>query len=308
MGTFQKGTVLSTKILFFCAFFLSLYIATSSYALRLNQRPTDVILIGWDGAQLNHVKECLKRGELPNLKKLSSEGSFVSIEVTGHQTQTEPGFAQILTGYKSETSGIRANGDCKVIPEGYTIFERLENHFGHDKFVTVALINKDSRLNCTADNSPYYNAALAANVFRNGLGDDQKVADEAVTLLREYKDKPFFFFLQFSAPDKNGHNFDENSQQYNDALIYCDKLLGEVIRELKSLNIYDRIIVYVTSDHGFTENATGHGYAPYVFMATNDHRKIRGGFQSDIAPTVLDRFGVDLKKVSPPLDGRPLTK
>ena len=41
----------------------------------------NVILIGWDGAQRNHVKESLGRGELPNLKKLACEGALVAIDI-----------------------------------------------------------------------------------------------------------------------------------------------------------------------------------------------------------------------------------
>lgn len=296
------------KFVFFLALCAAVSIAAPSYALGLNERPRDIILIGWDGSQLNHVKECLDRGELPNLKKLSSEGSFVEIEVRGHQTETEPGFAQILTGYDDETSGVRANDKYQAIPKGYTIFERLEDHFGHDKFVTVALINKGHRLNSGTPEKPYYNAGKAADVFINGLNEDRKVASEAERLLEEYKGRPFFFFLQFAAADKTGHEFGENSKEYNDALISCDKLTGDIVKKLKSLKLYGRTIIYVTADHGFDEGQKGHGYAPYVFMATNDPRGINQGFEADVTPTILDRFGVDTGKISPPLDGKPLTK
>lgn len=290
------------------AVILALSFAISAHALGLNEKPKNIVLIGWDGAQINHVKECLGRGELPNIKKLSAKGAFAEIQVTGHPTETEPGFAQILTGYKAETSGVRGNENCKMIPKGYTVFERLEDHFGRDKFVTVALVNKGNRLNYTSPDRPYYNAGQAADVFQNGLGDDRVVAERAAALLEEYKDRPFFFFLQFAAPDKNGHAFGENSTQYNDALISCDTLTGQIIQKLKDLKLYDRTIIYVTADHGFDEGQKGHGYAPYVFMATNDPRGIRQGYQSDVTPTILDRFGVDLNKIEPPLDGKPLTK
>ena len=296
------------KLALFLAFCAALCITVPSYALGLNERPKDIILIGWDGAQLNHVKECLGRGELPNLKKLSSEGSFVEIEVKGHQTETEPGFAQILTGYKAETSGVRSNEKYQAIPKGYTIFERLEDYFGHDKFVTVALYSKGHRFKSDSPDKPYYNAAKETDVFKNGLNEDQRVASEAERLLEEYKGRPFFFFLQFAAVDNKGHEYGENSKEYNDALIACDKFTGDIVKKLKELKLYNTMIIYVTADHGFDEGQKGHGYAPYVFMATNDPRGISQGFQSDVTPTILDRFGVDVGKISPPLDGKPLTK
>ena len=62
------------------------------------------------------------------------------------------------------------------------------------------------------------------------------------------------------------------------------------------------------ADHGFNVVGKGHSYAPFVFVATNDKKVMRDGTRADIAPTVLDRFGLDLAKFEPKLDGEPLTK
>ena len=65
-------------------------------------------------------------------------------------------------------------------------------------------------------------------------------------------------------------------------------------------------VVVVLVDRGFNEGTSGHRYAPYVFLATNDTSVIRDGDREDIAPTVLKRFGVDLSQLNPPMDGTPL--
>ncbi|MCU0982798.1 MAG: hypothetical protein MUF25_26865, partial [Pirellulaceae bacterium] len=52
----------------------------------------------------------------------------------------------------------------------------------------------------------------------------------------------------------------------------------------------------------------GHGNAPYVFLGTNDKQVMRSGTRADITPTILDRLGVDLAKLTPPLDGETLAK
>jgi hypothetical protein len=64
----------------------------------------------------------------------------------------------------------------------------------------------------------------------------------------------------------------------------------------------------VTADHGFDEGLTSHFDAPYVFLGTNDPKIKRSGERGDITPTILDRFGLDLTKITPPLNGHPLTK
>ena len=68
----------------------------------------------------------------------------------------------------------------------------------------------------------------------------------------------------------------------------------------------DKTLVYVVVDHGFNIGEFGHRYAPYVFLGTNDKSVKRNGTREDIAPTVLKRFGVDLTKIEPKLDGIPL--
>jgi ribosomal protein L11 methylase PrmA len=106
------------------------------------EHPRNVILIGWDGAQREHVDQCLGRGELPNLKKLIDEGKYIKIDVEG-TTDTKAGWTQILTGYYPAVTGVYSNTRYQPVPKGLSIFERLENQFGPDNFVTVAVIAKD---------------------------------------------------------------------------------------------------------------------------------------------------------------------
>jgi hypothetical protein len=158
------------------------------------------------------------------------------------------------------------------------------------------------------EGSPYYTMHKACDVWEYGLMEDEKVGSLAIQLIEKYKDRPFFFFVHFASVDHLGHRFGENSKEYNDALISNDAWTGRIVQKLKELGLYDKTLVYVTADHGFDEDKTSHSYAPYVFLATNDPLVKRAGMRQDIAPTILDRFGVDLSKLEPPLDGEPLTK
>jgi len=103
--------------------------------------PRNIILIGWDGAQREHVMQCLEKGELPNLKKLSSEGKLVNIDIRG-VTDTKAGWTQILTGYDPDVTGVYSNGRFQPAPKGLSVFERLKEPFGADKFACVAVIGK----------------------------------------------------------------------------------------------------------------------------------------------------------------------
>ncbi|MBM2825782.1 MAG: Alkaline phosphatase [Dehalococcoidales bacterium] len=296
--------------------------------------PRNIILIGWDGAQRNHVKESMKRGELPNLQKLSSEGTLVAIDIL-RATDTKAGWTQILTGYEPEMTGVFSNGRYGPISKGYTVFERLEQFFGRENFVTVAVVGKKGNVDADPPRrkplkegerpegtvvvewgvrydlvpaKPYYYTKEGMDVFINGLVKDEGVGAKAVELLEQYKDKPFFFFVHFAEVDQKGHGFGENSKEYNDALISADTWTGRIMEKLKELGIYDKTLLYVTADHGFDEGMTSHNDAPYVFLATNDSKVLRRGERADIAPTILKRFGLDLDKITPPLDGHTLTE
>ena len=355
------------------------------------EKPRNIILIGWDAAQREHVQQCLDKGELPVLKQLAAEGKLVDIDIRG-TTDTKAGWTQILTGYDPDVTGVYSNGRFQPAPKGLSVFERLKEAFGADKFACVAVIGKKqhcgeitppSKVEISAEQaakareqgkkagkgaakagkgagkaaaadpaagagidagkdrsgkvvgqgaatvgnkileengkfyrvfpgSPYYIMKDACDEWIFGLMEDEKVGATALEKLDKYKDKPFFFFVHFATVDHKGHRSGENSKEYNDALISNDAWTGKIIQKLKDLGLYDKTAVYVTADHGFDEDGKGHKKAPYVFLAANDKAVCRNGDRADITPTLLDRFGLDLSKFSPPLAGhslrRPLEK
>ena len=86
---------------------------------------TNTVIIGWDGAGRNNIKELLAAGKLPNLQTVIDEGSIVAIDAE-RDTATLPGWAAILTGYYPEVTGVYTTDIYQSIPDGLTIFERLE--------------------------------------------------------------------------------------------------------------------------------------------------------------------------------------
>jgi hypothetical protein len=322
--------------------------------------PRNIVLFGWDGAQRDHVKECLKRKELPNLQKLIDEGVFVEIDIEG-KTDTKAGWSQILSGYYPEVTGVYSNKQYQPIPKGMSIFERLEAHFGPDKFVTVAVIGKSGNVGAggpkktivteenqssqadetkagkrkaagkqskTGKNSepqgyilvdkdiryrvipgqPFHVTKDSMDLFENGLKEDKKVGTRVIELLERYKEKPLFFFVHFAEVDHAGHKHGENSKEYNDALISNDLWTGRIISKVRELGLADKTEFYITADHGFNEDEKGHSFAPYVFLATNNKNVNRNGRRQDVAPTIMEAFGLNLSELRPELDGISLTK
>jgi hypothetical protein len=146
------------------------------------------------------------------------------------------------------------------------------------------------------------------DLFENGLKENEKVGARAIELLENYKDKPFFFFVHFADIDRAGHKHGENSKEYNDALISTDLWTGKIMAKVRQLGLSNKTQFYITSDHGFNEGKTNHSFAPYIFLATDNKKVNRKGLRQDIAPTIMEAFGLNLSAFKPPLDGISLTQ
>jgi hypothetical protein len=138
--------------------FLMALVFTAIFWLGLNAQPAknevsgavvdahtkpNVILLGWDGVQRNHLFELLERGLMPNLRSFLQNGAMVNVTVSDHYTDTKAGWTQILTGYKWWKTGVFNNIFWfHSIPRGSTIPERLENIYGKDKITTAFITGK----------------------------------------------------------------------------------------------------------------------------------------------------------------------
>jgi len=79
------------------------------------------------------------------------------------------------------------------------------------------------------------------------------------------------------------------------------------VNKLKDLGVYDKTMVFVTSDHGFDEGKRSHSNAPQVVLAANLKTLRKSGDQRDITPTILAEMGVNVSKLQPKYKGVVLT-
>jgi len=294
----------------------SLFSSVSSVAAN---EATNVILVGWDGVQRNHLFELLNRDELPDLKALINEGTIVNITVIDHSTDTSGGWTQILTGYRWWNTGVYSNDYWfHSIPDSYTIPERVESYFGKDNVATAFITGSLSHMEVkdwtrSALYGTYTHEAIYSHIpskvdvcsvaYRNA----NVVGSLTLQFLENYSNRHFFAFFHFVDPDLAGHvpQGGENSALYEEGIKMCDYWLGQIVSKLSDLNILQETLIYLTSDHGFDENGLSHFFAPDVFLATNDKNVKRNGDQVDVAPTVyygLGMWGI----LNPLIDGYPL--
>jgi hypothetical protein len=297
------------RVFLFALFLLG----TSAFDTKSRPEERNAILISWDGALREHVRSAIALGKLPNLAKLARMGALVDLEVTGHQTDTKAGHAEMLTGYGPALTGVYSDGKFDPIPRGYSIFERLTHAFGKQGITTIMLTGKDHNLGShgpglLSHGEPFYLVRPGITVWD---GDQMRpagvVGEKAVSYIRDYAKKGrFFLFIHFADIDLGGHGQGEASQAYDSAMVECDGWLGRIMAELEDQGIDRRTLIYVSADHGFEVGAKNHRNAPHIFLATNDPSVAMSGQQRDIAPTILRAMGVDLAKIVPPLPGKPL--
>jgi predicted AlkP superfamily pyrophosphatase or phosphodiesterase len=302
-------------------------------------RPTNILLIGWDGASRDHVEKLLQLNKLPNLQLLVSNGTFVPVEVAG-TTDTKAGWSQILTGYNPEVTGVYSNSRYQPVPKGYSIFARMETFFGSTHIFTAAVIGKKGHVDndppqkiriskraearqkkfkggtlveekgekyMSIPGKPYYYTQDEMDLFINGLKTNQRVASEAIRLLIQQREQRFFLFIHFAETDHQGHLFGEQSAEYDSAFVSNDRWTGTIMNALKELHLDGTTVIYVTADHGFDPGAKRHRDARHVFLATNDPVRLSAGRRVDVAPTILDRYGIPLSDIDPPFNGISLT-
>ena len=295
--------------------FAFILFGASAFNAKTSPEERNAILISWDGALREHMRGDLARGKLPNLARLISSGALVDIDVTGHQTDTKAGHAQMLTGYDPALTGVYSNGRYGPIPSGTSIFERLHQALGKQGITTIMLTGKDRNLGSRAPGllrrgEPYYLVRPGITVWD---GDQMRpasaVGEKAVSYIRDYAKKGrFFLFVHFPDIDLSGHRYGEASEAYDSAMVECDRWLGKIMTELETQGIDGRTLVYVSADHGFELGSKTHGHAPHIFLATSDPSVTQAGQQRDITPTILRAMGVDLAKIDPALPGKPLGK
>ncbi len=266
---------------------------------------TNVILISWDGTQRAHLLDLYDARLLPNLAALAEAGSYVSMAISDHATDTKAGHSEMLTGLGPDVTGVYSNGRFQAIPRGLTLFERLKSHFGEDEIATAAVTGKWGNIFQIVENAlPAIDQASIHDAKASVVGP------EMLKVLESLHDRSFFAFFHFSDPDSAGHGYGENSREYTQAIETCDHWLGKIMAQLRTLGIDARTRVYVTTDHGFDEGARTHNNAPKTWFVTNDSDvsapQGEDGDQKDIAATVLARFGVDPATLEPPLPGHSL--
>src|SRR4051812_42745637 len=195
------------------------------------------LLISVDGCR----PDLLLRARTPNIRKLIDGGSYTFWATTVPTAVTLPAHASMLTGVTPEKHGITWNNqvgeDSEVThPKVPTIFE-IAMRYG----MSTAVVAGKSKFDTFARVGHVGKAWTKA-------ASDAQVGEEAVTMLRDYR--PEVMLVHFPGADKAGHSAGWASPTQVAALEAIDTQVGKILDELEDLQLRDKTVVLLTSDHG----------------------------------------------------------
>ena len=200
----------------------------------------------------------------------------------------------------------------------------------------------ETRPNAQGFDSSYYSAHSNNQTRKTWRGDEvveqknvnkmltEQFTTEAIRFLKDKKDNPFFLYLAYTAPhfpvephpDWQGKS---DYGKYGDVVEEVDYRIGEVIKTLKELKVYDNTIIVFISDNGPNPHQKS-GCLPYrgsKWSALEGGTRVPGivsfpgvipaGQQSDtlvaaidLLPTLSTACGIDWQKKTtgnPHVDG-----
>jgi arylsulfatase A-like enzyme/Flp pilus assembly protein TadD len=206
----------------------------------------------------------------PNIDAIAREGVLFK-KVVAPVPLTFPSHCSMLTGTIPPFHQVHDNADSELRPASVTIAEIMQRN-GYKTGAVVSTFILDSTLGMN-QGFGYYN-----DDYERGKKDDidnGRRAEETSRLACEWLEKAagekFFLFLHYfdphtpyDPPEPFATRFADNS--YAGEIAYTDHCIGQVIKKLKDLRLYDSSLIIITSDHGEMLGEHGeveHGYFIY---------------------------------------------
>ena len=277
----------------------------------------NVVLITIDTARADRMGFLgSTRGLTPNLDALSKE-SVVFVRAYSQVPLTNPSHATILTGtypqfHHINDFAIPLTADLPDLPE--TLHKA---GYATAAFVGASILNPKS----TAPGFDRGFDTYDADTGERRVGS--AVIERATVWIKAHKSQPFFVWIHlydahspYEPPEPYASKY--ASEPYDGGIAYDDTVIGDLLKQLKSLALFDQTLLAIMSDHGESLGQHGerqHGYflydetihVPLLFKLPAARRggtrvNMRAGLV-DVAPTILQILGLTIPLA---MQGQPL--
>ena len=275
------------------------------------QKPHNVVLISIDTCRADYLGCYGYPGKTtPNIDAVAKEAVLFNHTLTPVPL-TLPGHASMLTGTIPPYHGIHYNIGYRLEESNLTAAEVLQKN----NYTTGAIISSfvlDGQFGLAQGFDSYNDRFVEPieSVYRSERRADE-VSRFACSWLEEHREEPFFLFVHYYdphapylPPEPFASEFVDNL--YAGEIAYTDYCIGQVIKKLKELNLYDSTLLIITSDHGeslYEHSEKEHGY--FIYQSTVHVPliiRVPGGPRGktvseavglvDIAPTICSMLGI----------------
>ena len=199
--------------------------------------------------------------ETPAIDRLAADGVLFERAFT-HVNVTLPAHASLFTGLLPAVHGVRDNAGYRLGESIPTLAAELNRHgYATGGFVSSWVLRAWTGIDRGFD---VYDDGVRFETGRQ-LGDLQRAGPETLAAasgwLDGVADVPFFLFLHLYEPHAPYRPPAPFAGRYEDAydgeVAAADRVVGELLRRLERLGLYDEALVILLSDHG--EGLMDHG-------------------------------------------------
>lgn len=281
---------------------------------------TPVILISIDTLRADHLPAYGYRGvETPAIDRLRKEG--VLFEKAYSPTPlTFPAHSSLLTGVLPAVHGVRDNVGYRLDPQKIDKGELpflpqilKAQSYATGGAVSAYVLQGKGGLRTGFD---FYEDSVEFRT-NTGLGGLQRPGTETLRLsldwVRSVRGRPFFFFFHiyephtpYTPPEPYASRY---ASKYDGEIAAADRIVGDLLTALQDLDVYDRALIVLLSDHG--EGLGDHGEEEHGVLLYEEaihvplllklpDSKLAGSTVSkpaqliDVVPTVLSLLGEPL--------------
>ncbi len=234
---------------------------------RVHGERPPVVLVSIDTLRADHLPAYGHRGlATPAIDALRADGVLYA-DAWSHYPLTLPSHASILTGLLPPDHGVRDNSGYRLAADlPYLPRDLRAAGYATGGAVSAFVLRGASGLE---DGFDLYDDAIPLHA-RTGLGGQQRPGETTWRAvrgwLREHAGGPFFLFLHLYEPHSPYRPPEPFASRYRDApydgeIAAADRVVGELVAELRRLGAYDRALVVLLSDHG--EGLGDHGEAEH---------------------------------------------
>ncbi|HBL73802.1 MAG TPA: alkaline phosphatase [Prolixibacteraceae bacterium] len=264
-----------------------------------------VLVIGIDGLGAHGIG----MAKTPNLDELMKNGSYSLAARTVVPSSSGPAWSSMITGTTVERHGIGNNEwtvDHKILEPVFkgefnmfpTIFGETRKHLPQ---ATIGVV---------------YHWGAFGNFVEKGVCDlsipcnsESAATQKACDFLAEKR--PHFTFVHLDLVDHGGHHGGYRSDEYVKSVEKADSLVGVFTRKLKELEMLDKTVIFILSDHGGLEKKHGgitpdEMIVPFIISGKGvkkGYEMKRPVFTYDLVPTIAWLFGFQLNEW---VTGKPL--